>query len=507
VRFTSQSWQARITRALGGLALVAGSVSALTGAVTVGTAAVAGATTRQYTLSCKVTLKGTRFTVAETLTLTATVPQQVAPGGLVTLTDVLMTGRLTPYYASVIENEYHVTTVRGTVTKVLFSATTVRTTPSTINIVKAPMAFGPIPFNANGTTLVFPAIPAAVPWTADTTGIVFLTVRGFTLQATVTYMTDGMVTHYALPIACSRSGTTQPLGSTVIAPSARGKTPAGYNLVGADGGVFVFPTSQSAGFFGSLPGLTVHVDDVVGIVSTNNYSGYDLVGSDGGVFVFPTGLPSGFYGSLPGLGVDVNHIVGIVPTDHYSGYDLVGSDGGVFVFPTGLPSGFYGSLPGMTTHVDNIVGIAVTGDDKGYWLAGSTGHVYNLGDAPAVTDPEALCLPPLPSVGGPVVELPPTTPCTTIVGIAVDSTSQGGWLVRSNGAVYPFGDATSYGTLPAGGNNRPTIGSIVATPSGHGYWLVGTGGRVFAFGDAASEGTLPSMGVDVSDVVGAVPTG
>ena len=31
----------------------------------------------------------------------------------------------------------------------------------------------------------------------------------------------------------------------------------GYVLVGKDGGVFVFPTGQAGGFFGSLPGLQV----------------------------------------------------------------------------------------------------------------------------------------------------------------------------------------------------------------------------------------------------------
>ena len=40
------------------------------------------------------------------------------------------------------------------------------------------------------------------------------------------------------------------------------------------------------------------------IVSAS-FSGYDLVGQDGGVFVFPTNQSGGFYGSLPGLGVHV----------------------------------------------------------------------------------------------------------------------------------------------------------------------------------------------------------
>jgi len=41
-------------------------------------------------------------------------------------------------------------------------------------------------------------------------------------------------------------------------------------------------------------------------------SGYDMVGSDGGVFVF--GSTGGFFGSLPGLGITVDIIVGAVAT-------------------------------------------------------------------------------------------------------------------------------------------------------------------------------------------------
>jgi len=266
------------------------------------------------------------------------------------------------------------------------------------------------------------------------------------------------------------------------------KTGSGYDLVGSDGGVFVFPVGQSGGYFGSLPGLTppVDVDNVVGIVPTNSYRGYDLVASDGGVFVFPTGQPSGYYGSLPGLGVNANDIVGIVPTDDYHGYDLVGSDGGVFVFPVGQSGGYFGSLPGRGVNVNNIVGIAVTGDDGGYWLAGSTGHIYNLGDAPAVQSPIA------------------TYP---IVGIAGDATSKGGWLVASNGEVFPFGNAETYGTLPATGIPADDVVSIVPTPSGDGYWIIGDDGNVRPFGDATTQGTLPSLGVSVTNIVGAVPTG
>ncbi len=62
---------------------------------------------------------------------------------------------------------------------------------------------------------------------------------------------------------------------------------------------------------GSLPGLGVHVNDIVGVVPTADGKGYFLVGADGGVFTFGD---APFYGSLPGLGVHVDDIVGVVPT-------------------------------------------------------------------------------------------------------------------------------------------------------------------------------------------------
>jgi len=217
----------------------------------------------------------------------------------------------------------------------------------------------------------------------------------------------------------------------------------GYDLAGSDGGVFVFPVGQPKGFFGSLPGLGIHVNNVVGLVPTNNYNGYNLAGSDGGVFVFPLGMPSGFYGSLPGLGVHVNNIVGIVEQPDGGGYLLVGRDGGVFAFGDAK---YYGSLPGSGIVANNIVGIAPTFDGKGYFLVGN------------------------------------------------------------NGSVYPFGDAVSHGSLPAMGINVSNIVSVVPTADLGGYWLIGSDGGVFAFGDAGFVGSLPGLNVKVSNVVGAVPT-
>ncbi len=72
-----------------------------------------------------------------------------------------------------------------------------------------------------------------------------------------------------------------------VAPTADG---GGYWMVGADGGVFAF---GDAGFMGSLPGVGVHVDDIVGIAAPPSRAGYWLAGRDGGVFA----LDVPFYGA------------------------------------------------------------------------------------------------------------------------------------------------------------------------------------------------------------------
>ena len=61
----------------------------------------------------------------------------------------------------------------------------------------------------------------------------------------------------------------------------------------------------------------------------------------------------------------------------------------------------------------------------------------------------------------------------------------GYWMVGSDGTVYPFGDAKSYG-------NAPTASAVdlEPTPSGNGYWIVDDIGRVFAFGDALARGDV-----------------
>jgi hypothetical protein len=257
---------------------------------------------------------------------------------------------------------------------------------------------------------------------------------------------------------------------------------AGYDLVGSDGGVFVFnPPGIHGGFYGSLPSMGVTpAAPIVGMVPTTTDQGYFLVGADGGVFSFD----APFLGSLPGIGkVPAQPITGIVAAETDRGYYLVGRDGGVFAFGT-VP--FLGSLPGEHISVDNIIGIAATPSGSGYWLISATGTVYAFGVAKLGT------------VKG------TASPVSAIAGTP---TGNGYWVTTQNGEVFPFGTAHSFGTLttisvaPA----HPVIG-IVHTADTGGYWLLGSDGGIFAFGDAPYIGSLPGLTVHVTNIVGAVPT-
>jgi uncharacterized repeat protein (TIGR02543 family) len=263
---------------------------------------------------------------------------------------------------------------------------------------------------------------------------------------------------------------------TVTTPGTPAGAAGDYDLVGSDGGVFVFGQSGTA-FYGSLPGIGFHVTDIVGMVTTSNNEGYYLVGSDGGVFAFGDAT---FEGSLPGIGVRVNDIVGIALTANDGGYFLVGKDGGVFAFGD---APFEGSLPGLGIHVNDIVGFAASTSNQGYWIVGSDGHVFAFGDATNFD-----------SAPG------------SVTSISSTPGGEGYWLIGSDGGVFAFGDAPFEGSLPGMGVKVNNIISMVPSSDGKGYLLIGADGGVFTFGDATFDGSLPGIRIHVTNIVGAVST-
>jgi hypothetical protein len=136
------------------------------------------------------------------------------------------------------------------------------------------------------------------------------------------------------------------------------------------------------------------------------------------------------------------------------------------------------------------VAMAVTLDGNGYWLAQADGHVAAYGDAR--------------SYGSlPASEAGPATP---IVGIAHTYDAKGYWLVNRAGHVFSFGDARSYGSLTASEAAQAPVTNIAATPLGKGYWLMGANGHVYAFGNAQADGS-PSTELAPFDAIEPRPAG
>ncbi len=114
--------------------------------------------------------------------------------------------------------------------------------------------------------------------------------------------------------------------------------------------------------------------------------------------------------------------------------------------------------------------IAATPDGKGYWVMGQNGAVLPFGDAVSYG-----------SMAGKPLNKP-------IVGIAATPDGNGYWLGATDGGIFTFGDAGFYGSLGNKHLNQPILG-ITATPDGKGYWMVASDGGIFTFGDAGFYGS------------------
>jgi hypothetical protein len=136
----------------------------------------------------------------------------------------------------------------------------------------------------------------------------------------------------------------------------------------------------------------------------------------------------------------------------------------------------------------NKVAMAVTPDGQGYWLMQDDGGIFPYGDATGWG-----------SAGG-------TTLASLMVAMAPTPDGRGYWLVERRGMVWTFGDAACYGgSYDTGATD---IVGMAATPSGHGYWLVEQNGGIWPYGDATSLsfGCIPCQGVTLNDVIGMAAT-
>lgn len=104
----------------------------------------------------------------------------------------------------------------------------------------------------------------------------------------------------------------------------------GYWLVAKDGGVFTY---GNAAHFGSLPGIAVNRDDIVGISARPDDQGYWVVSADGAVYSFNATFFGGTdgYAPFPNMYIAATgrRATGLGAGD---GYYLVARDGGVIDF-------------------------------------------------------------------------------------------------------------------------------------------------------------------------------
>ena len=224
----------------------------------------------------------------------------------------------------------------------------------------------------------------------------------------------------------------------------------GYWIVHPDGGVFTY---GNAPFLGSLPGLGIRVDDIVGVAVTPDGGGYWLVGSDGGVFALGD---AGYFGSMAGKPLN-KAVVGIADTPDGGGYWLVAADGGVFGFGDAHFSGSMGGTP------LNRPVVAMTADPVGgYWLVAADGGLFSFGGAPFFG-----------SMGGRPLDQP-------VVGATSSPSGAGYWLVASDGGVFPFGSVRFAGSL-GGASLASSIIGLFTINEGNDYTLVEADGTAKSF--------------------------
>jgi len=139
-----------------------------------------------------------------------------------------------------------------------------------------------------------------------------------------------------------------------------------------------------------------------------------------------------------------------------------------------------------------------TATTNGYWLVGSDGGIFTFGSAQFYG-----------STGNLALQRP-------VVGMTLTADRHGYWLVASDGGVFTFGDAGFFGSIPGLGIapagspgsgktlNAPIVG-MVPSADGGGYFMVAADGGVFAFGDAKFEGSCPGIGACSGAAVSVMP--
>ena len=260
------------------------------------------------------------------------------------------------------------------------------------------------------------------------------------------------------------------------------RLPRATTSSGEDGGVFVFPTDQAGGLLRVAPGA--------------RYLGPRHRGH--GAVAMTTGAISSS-ARTAGCSPSATLRIWVAarargPRERHQGHRAHRRQPGLFPRRPGRR--------GVRLRRRSVSGIAARGAGStsttssvspppprtsGYWLVTADGTVYGFGNAGQLGS----------ATGTP----------SPVSGIA--ATPDGGGLLDRDPERQRLHVRRRrfYGSLPGDGvtPSRPVIG-LVPTASEQGYWLIGGDGGIFAFGDAPFVGSLPALGIDITDIVGAVPT-
>ena len=161
---------------------------------------------------------------------------------------------------------------------------------------------------------------------------------GAVVAASVTAPGELLAGGTALGVKTAAQVDALPAGAPAVAPpfvEVTGAPGGGWLEVTANGVVWA---GGGANYFGDLrrrpDAPPIAVSDIGQIRPTRDGFGYWLVGSDGSVYSFGD---AGYFGSLPGLGVHMSDIVGLIPFSSGEGYELVSGFAQVWKFGHGKP--------------------------------------------------------------------------------------------------------------------------------------------------------------------------
>jgi hypothetical protein len=196
--------------------------------------------------------------------------------------------------------------------------------------------------------------------------------------------------------------------------------------------------------------------------------------TSGGRAGFTLGQPGSFTVTTTGLPSATLHVNGALP----AGLTLSNHGDGTATI-SGTPRLLTRSPVTLSVHAANTEGsvtspLVVTVSSGTAWLAGNNGAVYPAGTASSFGSMQAYRL------------------NSPMVGIAATPDGRGYWLVSADGGVFSCGDAAFFGSAGNIHLNQPIVG-MAATPDGGGYWLVASDGGIFAFGDAAFFGSTGNI--------------